>query len=257
MLKEIFYITLIVLGLAGIAASIVSIFKSTSIGWGTVLPGAVGILFLAYAIIHIIHPGNIIKPEPLRIAVITVVVFGILTFAGVEAMIMAYQFTCSPSENANFVIVPGCGVYPDGRLTLTLKYRLDTACDYLSGHKNTVCIVSGGKGGHEPCPEAEAMKEYLLEKGIPASRIIEEPDSGNTLANMSNCSSLMDNLYPGREKSAVIVTSGFHLFRAMFLAKNNGIKASGLSAPSPWYLAINNYMREYIGVLHSAFFELK
>lgn len=257
MFKDVFYILLIIFGVLGIAASIVSVLISTGIGWGTIFPGATGIVLITYALIHILHPGNIIKIEPLRIAVIAVVLFGILTFVGVETTILVYQYSCSPAKGANFVIVPGCGVFPDGRLTLTLKDRLDTAFGYITEHKNMVCIVSGGKGKNEPCPEAQAMKEYLVSKGIPAARIIEEPNSEDTLANMANSSALIDKLYPGKEKSAVIVTSGFHIFRSMFLAKNNGIEASALSAPSPWYLAINNYMREYIGVVHSAVFELK
>jgi uncharacterized SAM-binding protein YcdF (DUF218 family) len=257
MLKKIFYIILILLGGVGIAATINSVFMSTSVSIGTVLPGAAGIIFITYALIHILRPGNIIRIKPLRITVMIIVCLGILSFAAVEAIIIAYENTCRADEKANFVIVPGCGIFPDGRLTLTLKDRLDTACGYIQQHKNTICIVSGGKGKNEPFPEAQGMKEYLVLKGISPSMIIEEPDSHDTLENMAYCSEIMDRLFPGKEKTAVVVTSGFHVFRALLLANNNGIKASGISAPIPWYLAINDYMREYIGVLHTAVFELK
>lgn len=257
MLKKIFYIALIVSGAVCIAASINSFFVSTDIGWGTFLPGAAGTVLIIYALIHILLPGNIIKIKPLRIAVIIMICLGILSFAAVETVIIACQINSQPSDEANFVIVPGCGIFPSGELTLTLKYRLNTAYDYLKSHENAICIVSGGKGKNEPFAEAEGMKDYLILKGIPASKIVEEADSASTLENMENCSALMDKLYPGKEKTAVVVTSGFHVFRALFLANNNGIKATGISAPVPWYIMINNYMREYIGVLHSEAFELK
>ena len=254
--KKIFYFTLIFLGALGIAASLNSALMSTGVGLGTVLPGAAGVVFIAYALARLLRPGNIIRIKPLRIAVMIAVVLGMLSFGAVEAVIVAAENTCAPDENANFVIVPGAGIFPDGRLTLTLKNRLDTAYDYLAAHKYAACFVSGGKGDNEPYPESRAMKEYLVERGIPASKIIEEPASESTLQNMEFCSAIMDERFPGTDKSAVIVTSGFHVFRARLLARKFGIKASAIAAPTPWYLAVNNYMREYVGVLHTSIFEL-
>lgn len=257
MLKKVFYIALLVLGTAGIASTAFAAFMSTGISVGTVLPGAAGLVFIAYALIHILRPGNIIKIKALRFIIISLVVIGLLSFIAVESLIIIAENTCSRDENANFVIIPGAGIFSDGRLTKTLTNRLDTAFEYLIVHENAICFVSGGKGENEPYTEAMAMKEYLVERGLPASRIIEEQNSSDTLQNMEFCSAMMDDLFPGVEKSAVIITSGYHVFRALFLARNNGIKASAIAAPTAWYAVINNYLREYAGVLHSWVFELK
>jgi uncharacterized SAM-binding protein YcdF (DUF218 family) len=53
-----------------------------------------------------------------------------------------------------------------------------------------------------------------------------------------------------------IVTSDFHVFRSLMIAENQGIDAYGIPAPTPWYVAINCYMREYLGVVNTLLFQL-
>lgn len=256
MFKKFFYIVVIVLGVIGLAATGVSIFVSTGVSIGTLIPGCAGIVFIVYALVKLLRPGYIIKIKPLRIIVTAIVVLGILSFVFIETLIIYSESNYLPEEEVNFVIVPGCGIFPSGNLTLSLIYRLDTACEYLNAHPDTICIVSGGQGKREPVTEAEAMKDYLVSKGIDASRIAEEPDSHDTKENMMNSASLMETMYPGKEKTAVIATSGFHIFRSVKLAGQSGIKAYGLPAPTPLYIVINDYMREYIGIIKLYVFDL-
>lgn len=249
MLKRIFYWALIVLGGLGIAATLNAALVSTGVRIGTLLPGCAGVVFIAYALVKLLRPGFIIKQRALRIIVTATVCVGILSFAAVETLLIVSANGYRPDREVSFVIVPGCGIFEDGRLTLTLKQRLNTAYDYLSGHEDAVCIVSGGQGEREPVPEADAMKEYLVSRGIDASRIATEPDSHDTKQNMKFSAGLMKSRFPGREMSAVVITSGFHMFRSVTLARNNGIKAYGIPAPTPWYMVLNDYMREFIGVI--------
>jgi uncharacterized SAM-binding protein YcdF (DUF218 family) len=116
-------------------------------------------------------------------------------------------------------------------------------------HPAAVCIVSGGQGKNEPVTEASVMKNYLVSKGIDPSRIAEEPNSYDTKENMTKSAGIMKTRYAGTQMTAVIVTSGFHIFRSVKLAEYSGIKAYGIPAPTPWYIAINDYMREYIGII--------
>lgn len=249
MLKKIFYVFVLFLGFIGLAATGIAIYASTRITIGTVLPGCAGVVFIPYAFVKLARPGYIIRIKALRIIVTTVVVLGILSFACIETLIIASAGGHLPEEDVNFVIVPGCGVFPDGKLTLTLINRLDTAREYLDEHPDTVCIVSGGQGKNEPVPEAESMRDYLVSKGVDPSRIVMEPGSHDTKENMANSADIIRTRYPGRQMTAVIVTSGFHIFRSVKLAENNGVKAYGIPAPTPWYVAINDYMREYIGII--------
>lgn len=72
-----------------------------------------------------------------------------------------------------------------------LQYRLDRAADYLEQNPDTVCIVSGAQGRNEPCTEAEGMADYLLAKGIPAERILQEREAHTTAENLAYSRKLM------------------------------------------------------------------
>ena len=136
-----------------------------------------------------------------------------------------------PPEDAGFVIVLGCGIFPDGQLTLSLKNRLDAAYDYLKEHEGSLCIVSGGQGANEPVPEAQAMSAYLRSRGIHPDRILMEDRSDSTLRNLMYSREIMAR-YPMQPQTAAIVTSDFHVFRALMLA-GRWVSARSAYPPRP------------------------
>ncbi|MGB8454164.1 MAG: YdcF family protein [Anaerocolumna sp.] len=104
--------------------------------------------------------------------------------------------------------------------------------------------VSGGQG--EDISEAKAMEEYLISKGINAQRILKEDQSTNTHQNLLFSKTLMEKGNP----STVIVTSRFHVFRAMGIAGKLGItKAEGLGAPTDDIMTLSYYVREFFAVV--------
>ena len=89
------------------------------------------------------------------------------------------------------------------------------------------------------------MRDYLLTKGIREDRILMENQSKNTVENLRNCLTFLDE----NKDTVCIVTNDFHLFRAMHLAEGVGYeKASGLAAPSSLPYLPNNMLREFLGV---------
>lgn len=146
---------------------------------------------------------------------------------------------------ADYLIVLGAQVR--GRvISKSLKKRLDTAYDYLISSPDTIAVVSGGKGPGEDISEAEAMKSYLVNKGLSPSRIIMEDKSTNTVENIRYSRMLLKKDNP----EVVIVTNSFHVFRALKIAQKQGIEnARGLAAPSDLILLPNYYIREAAGVL--------
>lgn len=68
-----------------------------------------------------------------------------------------------------YVIVLGAQVNGDGP-GRTLRLRLDKAAEYAMQNPETVFILSGGQMSQETESEAQAMRDYLLEKGVPGSR---------------------------------------------------------------------------------------
>ena len=69
-------------------------------------------------------------------------------------------------------------------MSKALYERAITGLHYLKENKGTKVIVTGGQGSDEEIPEAEALRSYLLEHGIPNERIIIEDKSVNTFENL-------------------------------------------------------------------------
>lgn len=144
----------------------------------------------------------------------------------------------------DYIIVLGAQVRDDGPSTV-LRFRLETAYDYLSENERTMCIVSGGQGFNEPRAEADVMAEYLIERGIDAKRIIREDKAVNTVQNIENSMAFFD---PASARVG-IVTNDFHVFRGTKLAEKAGIEyVCGIAAPSSAPYLPNNMTRESLGI---------
>ena len=47
----------------------------------------------------------------------------------------------------------------------------------------------------------------------------------------------------------MIITTAYHVFRALLLAKQQGIKCVGYGAKTKWYFTLNALLREFVGYL--------
>lgn len=244
---------LIAAGLVLGGLSLLSVLVSTAITVGMVIPALLGLLMIVYAIARLRKNGRIIQRRWLRVAITVCLIIGLLAVAVLETLMGVAAYKPPPEEDAGFVIVLGCGVFPDGRLTLSLKNRLDAAYDYLKEHVDSLCIVSGGQGDNEPVSEAEAMSQYLRSRGIDAARIIKEDRSTSTLLNLTYSKEIMA-AYPNRPQTAAIVTSDYHVFRSLLLARDMGIDAFGIPAPTNWMIVVACHVREYAAIVKTVLF---
>ena len=144
------------------------------------------------------------------------------------------------------LIVLGAAVHGD-RVTWVLSNRLDTAYDYAVEHPKTVLVVSGGQGDGESVTEASAMAGYLTRRGLDPSRILLEDRAESTAENFAFSKAIIDETL-GPDASIGFVTTRFHVFRAGAVARKGGIAARGLGAPDVWYIALNNFLRECVGI---------
>lgn len=183
-------------------------------------------------------------PAGLQKVITIVIAAGILLFVIVEGCIIS-SYQARGDANLDYIIVLGAQVKEKGP-SAALKFRLDTAYDYLIENENTICIVSGGQGVNEPYSEAQGMHDYLVGKGIPEERIIMEDKSTDTWENIVFSSKFLDM----ENDSVGIVTNNFHVFRGVHLAKHFGIKnVCGIAAPSNIYFQLNNMVREFFGIM--------
>ncbi|NLD59245.1 MAG: YdcF family protein [Clostridiales bacterium] len=141
------------------------------------------------------------------------------------------------------IIVLGARVHMSGNLSDTLRYRCESALEaYESGLSRNI-IVTGGRGRDEPTTEAEAMRDWFVKKGVPENRVFLEPKSTDTWENLGNAHEIMRK---NGWKSAIVVTSDYHLERSLWTARDLGIEASGISAeaPKPLFVKWMNRARE-------------
>ncbi|MCR8641643.1 YdcF family protein [Paenibacillus sp. N1-5-1-14] len=150
----------------------------------------------------------------------------VIILAGAYFGIMSYK-VMSTWKNAHgkpsdCMIVLGAAVW-DGKPSPAMRERLDIAIQVYNEKLSEFIIVSGGKGADEEISEAEAMKTYLVDKGIPASNVILEDQSRNTFENLSNSKKIMED---HQFENAILVTHGFHALRASMMANAIDIRST-------------------------------
>lgn len=161
-------------------------------------------------------------------------------------------------DKTNVVMVLGAGL-KDENISPTLKTRLDGAIKYVNevGGQDFI-IVSGGKGSDEIISEAEAMRRYLVDAGIPNNQIVLEDKSTSTFENFKFSKEIIEN-ETGKhieDLNVKVFTNGFHCMRSYFLGKRVGygnLSTYGTSTPislTPYY-----YFREVFALLKSVVFD--
>jgi uncharacterized SAM-binding protein YcdF (DUF218 family) len=218
-----------------------------------------GYSFLAYALwmvalaVVFYRVMKLIKPKHPKAERILnkIMSYAIILFCMVFAITEgAIYYGSAPSEpvETDYVIVLGAGLL-GSRPSKSLQYRLDVALDYLNEHPDAACIVSGCRGPKEDISEAEAMYNWLTERGIPGDRIIKEEQARNTKENISNSLELIENLDGESPDTVTIVTEGFHMLRATLIAKDMGV--TPVSVPARTELPLLNiscYIREALAL---------
>ena len=183
-------------------------------------------------------------PVWIRRGFLILFVMGCALFVVVEGMIVS-GFGAAGKDNLDYIIVLGAQMKAHGP-SRVLKMRLDKACDYLAENPDTIVIVSGAQGNDEHVSEAQGMYDYLVGRGIAPQRIIKEEASRNTYENILFSGQLFDM----EEAEVGIVTSNFHVFRALRLARAAGYQnVCGRAARSHFGVLPNNMLREFFGIL--------
>ena len=174
---------------------------------------------------------------------------GLVYFCIVEVPIIKNARTDKDAERP-YLIVLGAAVYGD-QPSLTLVRRLEGALDYLEKYPESVAIVSGGMGPGETVTEAQAMHDWLRQRGIEEERIIQEDKATSTQENLSFSFEKIRERGDSPEGNVAIVSSAYHLFRAKSMARLQGVDAAGVAAPWGFPMVMLNYfIREAFGVTH-------
>lgn len=123
------------------------------------------------------------------------------------------------SPVADAIIVFGASVRSTGPSPM-LQDRLDTALEqYRLGRADRI-LVSGDHGTPE-YNEVQAMKDYLVERGVPAGAVFMDHAGFDTYS----------TLYRARDvfgiERAVLCTQSYHLYRACYIGRRLGLDVTG------------------------------
>ena len=155
-----------------------------------------------------------------------------------------------PAEvsSAQAALVLGAYVFPDGRPSTMVEDRLLAAFELYQAGKVKKILLSGDHGTVE-YDEVNAMRRFLEEKGVPAADIFLDHAGFDTY----------DSMYRARDvfqvRSAVVVTQGFHLPRAVWLARRMGLDAEGVVADRWVYAGARYYEAREVLARVKAFME--
>jgi SanA protein len=120
-------------------------------------------------------------------------------------------------------IVPGALVQPDGKMSTMLADRVKRASELWHAGKVEKILVSGD---HHTWAydEPDTMRKALVRDGVAPRDVFEDHAGFDTWATMVRARSIFG------VRDAVVVTQGFHMPRALFLAEEAGIHATGLTS---------------------------
>ncbi|GEL77541.1 YdcF family protein [Tenuibacillus multivorans] len=149
-----------------------------------------------------------------------IVAIGLLGFFIIHTVVITIDGLNDELEKVDVAVVLGNKVELDGQPSERLAARLDKAIGlYKEGYFEQI-IVSGGIG-QEGFDEAEVMKEYLIEKGIPEQYITTDLSGYNTAMTAKNTKVIIGNQ---GYQSAMIITQFFHISRTKLAFHQAGIK---------------------------------
>jgi vancomycin permeability regulator SanA len=141
----------------------------------------------------------------------------------VEHVGAKYIYPPDEVPEADAVLILGAYVFPDGKLSDMLQDRVTVGYDLYIRGKAAKVIVSGDHG-RKNYDEVNTMKSYLKGKGVAGQDIFMDHAGFSTY----------ESLYRARDifqaRKVIIVTQRYHLSRAVFIARELGLQAYGVSS---------------------------
>lgn len=147
--------------------------------------------------------------------------------------------TFKNDEKADCILILGAGV-KDSKPKPMLRDRLLTGIElYKSGAAKK--IIMSGDHGRADYDEVNVMRAFALEQGVRAEDIFLDHAGFSTYDSVYRAKNIF-----GAE-NIIIVSQKYHLYRALYIAKELGVKSAGVSADlNPYSGQLKRDIREII-----------
>lgn len=241
-------------------------------------------LMAGFLILLLASPSivNYFNPDTRHVVVFSLGLFTLeglwFSFTFVALLFYSWIYRILPRRRQyDYIIIHGAGL--DGpRPTPLLAGRIDKALElWNKQHQHGKFVVSGGQGADEVVSEAQAMRDYLLDKGVSADAILMEDKSTTTWENLryslaiinadrttgvgatsaatvasrdvtTTASDVSETAASRDDFTTAVVTSDFHVFRCAEYAHNLGIKADGIGSHTKGWYWPTAFIREFIAI---------
>jgi len=179
------------------------------------------------------------------ISIAALALLGVVIYVSFE---IGRQSTIDEARPADVILVLGAAEYR-GKPSPVLKARLDHALGLWEKKLAPVLITTGGAGGDPDYTEGAVGRSYLISHDVPSEAIIVEPEGETTAHSIAAAGEIMQRM---GLKSCILVSDGYHIFRAQKMLEFRGIKvygsprqSSAKEEPGQWWL----YVRQSVGYL--------
>lgn len=153
---------------------------------------------------------------------VTVLVLNLIVKSSAGKYILSEEDALS-LEDVDCVLVLGCKVHGDGTPSAMLHDRLQVGVGlYLEGAAPK--LIMSGDHGRDSYDEVETMKLFAMEQGAKSSDVFMDHAGFSTYESMYRARDVF------QAKKIIIVTQGYHLYRAVYIARRLGLDAYGVAS---------------------------
>ena len=193
-------------------------------------------------------------PVSTAVAAVLLLVVGFVAGCAIVVWRAAHHDDASEIDRADAIVVLGAAQY-DGDPSPVFAGRLDhAALLYEQGRADRIVVLGAGQPG-DRFTEAEAGRNYLIDKGVPEDAIIPVPEGHTTLESLEAAAPVMEDAGLG---SAFLVSDPWHNARVERMAGDLGIdghaSATWHSAATSHETRLEGYVRETFAYLYYRLF---
>lgn len=177
---------------------------------------------------------------------VLVIAFPLATYLVVLAKEIESQSTLDEAQEAQVIIVLGAAEYR-GRPSPVLRARLDHAYELYKKGLAPRVFTTGGPGGDPDYTEGQVGRDYLVKRGVPLEDILVEGEGDSTVHTVVVVSEVMHRM---GLQTAILVSDGYHIYRAKRILEDKGITVYGSPRPSARQGLLQEqwlYLRQAIG----------
>lgn len=138
------------------------------------------------------------------------------------------QSTLDEARPADVIVILGAAEYR-GRPSPVYRARLEHGLELYRRGLAPRIITTGGAGGDPHFTEGGVGQAYLVKRGVPSEVITAEQEGSTTAESLAAVAEIMRRMGLA---SCIVVSDGYHIFRAKKVLESLGLKVYGSPRPS-------------------------